>query len=235
MAKKYWTYLETSKYNIGLTSRTVYIYDKNNNELATFKDLTYAYKGIISPNEEMLIIKSSEGRIAVYSLIEFKLIKKFRFSKVDGSQDDNFIFSPDSKYLFNIERHSKSTKTALSIYNTMDFSLDRRLLEDDDLIGLCHIEYDQKADDYFILGLIRDSETRCASKFFISKFINDKLEDIRYIDQKQHGFILMAKNVETSGFTEESYKWNFIFKTKSLNELKTMDLSLSSLWEQAKS
>lgn len=235
MAKKYWTYLETSKYNIGLTTRTVYVYDKNNNEIVTFKDLTSAYKGIVSPNEEMLVLKSSEGRIAVYSLIELKLIKKFRFSKVDGSQDDNFIFSPDSKCLFNIERQGQSTKTALSIYNTIDFTLEKRLFEDDDLIVLCHIEHDHEANVYFILGLIRDKETRCASEFFVSKFINDRLEDIRYIDQKQHSFILMAKSVETSGFTEESYKWSFVFKIKSLNELKTMDLSLSSLWKQAKS
>ena len=117
MAVKFWSYLETDKYNIGLTSRTIYIYDKQGNEIIKFKDLNYAYSGCISNNQDLLAVKSTEGIMAIYSLEKLELIKKFRFSKVDGSQDDNFIFSHDDKYLLNIERHNSSTKTALSIYD----------------------------------------------------------------------------------------------------------------------
>ena len=33
MAIKFWTYLETDKYNIGLSSKTIYIYDKEGIEI----------------------------------------------------------------------------------------------------------------------------------------------------------------------------------------------------------
>ena len=54
----------------------------------------------VSPNEDLLVVKSSSGSMAIYSLESLELIKKFRFSKIDGSQDDNFMISPDGKYLF---------------------------------------------------------------------------------------------------------------------------------------
>ena len=126
MALKFWTYIETDKYNIGLSSRTVCIFDKQDKEIARFKDLDYAYNGVVSPNQELLVIKSTGGRMAVYSLLKLELITKFRFSKINASQDDNFIFSPDGKYLYNIERHISSCNTALSIYNVDDFSLNKQ-------------------------------------------------------------------------------------------------------------
>ena len=215
MAIKFWTYLETDKYNIGLSSKTIYIYDKEGNEIIKFKDLSYGYMGCVSNNQELLVVKSSEGRIAIYSLEKLELIKKFRFSKVDGSQDDNFIFSPDDKYFFNIERHVSSTKTALSIYDTKDFTLHKRLLNDNDNLVISVIEYDKELKEYFVC-----------------KLENGKLNDIKYNSESEYGFFRFAKAVESSGFTEESYKWLFIFKTVSLSGLKTMNLSLSNLWSQ---
>lgn len=41
--------------------------------------------GCVSPNQDLLVIKSLGGRIAIYSLEKLELIKKFRFSKVDNS------------------------------------------------------------------------------------------------------------------------------------------------------
>lgn len=173
MTKKIWTYLETDKYNIGLTSKTVYIYNKDGNGMKKFKDLSYAYTGIISPNQDLLVLKSSEGRIAVYSLSTLDLIKKFRFSKVDGSQDDNLIFTPDGKYLLNIERHIDSCKTSLSIYNTNDFSLIKRLFFEDRNLVLTTIEYDYKSKNYYILGFLRNFNTGHAEKYFVCRLIDE--------------------------------------------------------------
>ncbi len=50
MPKKFYTLLKIDKYDIGLTSKTVYIYDKSKNEIVKFKDLDYAYKGCVSPD-----------------------------------------------------------------------------------------------------------------------------------------------------------------------------------------
>lgn len=234
MIKKYWTYIKTDKYDIYLTTRTVYICGKDGREIKKFKDLDYAYKGCVSNNQELLVVKSSEGRMAIYSLVKLELIKKFRFSKVDGSQDDNFIFTPDDKYLINIERHDSSTKTVLSIYNKSDFSLVKRLFDRRDDLVLSVIEYDKESNDYFILGFLRDLQTRVANKFFVARLFNDELHDMKIIDEKAYGFLCSAKAIEFSGFTEESYNWWFVFKTVSLNELKLMDLSLFNLWKEKK-
>ena len=232
MALKFWTFLETDKYNIGLTSRTIYIYDKKGNEIIKFKDLSYAYNGCISNNKDLLVVKSTEGRMAIYSLEKLELIKKFRFSKVDGAQDDNFIFSTDDKYLLNIERHISSTKTRLSIYNTIDFSLEKYLLDEDDCLVLSTIECDKEANDYFVLGFLRDLQTKVAKRFFVAKLFDNELKDIRFINEAEFDFLEHAKKVEFAGFTDEAYEWLFPFKTISLSKLKSMNLSLSSIWNE---
>ncbi len=232
MALKFWTCLETDKYNIGLTSRTIYIYDKQGNEIIKFKDLNYAYKGCVSNNQDLLVVKSIEGRIAVYSLEKLELITKFRFSKVDGAQDDNLIFTKDDKYLFNIERHISSTKTRLAIYNTNDFSLEKYLFDENDDLVLSIIECDKESNDYFVMGFLRDLQTRVAKRFFISKFINDELQSMKFIESTEYDFLYFAKTVEFAGFTEESYNWLFVFKTIPLSDLKSMNLSLSNIWKE---
>ncbi len=108
--RNYWSLVGNGKYQVGCTGQTVYVLDNDGNEIAKFKDLIYAYTPVISPNGDIFVVKTTEGRLAVYSFSPPKLIKKFRFSKVDASQDDNFCFSPDGKELYNIERHVDSCK-----------------------------------------------------------------------------------------------------------------------------
>ncbi len=111
------------EYNIGCTGRTVYVFDKNGTQVAVFRDLPYAYDCAISPKGDVFVVKTTEGRLAVYSLDERRLLKKFRFSSVDEMQDDNFCFSPDGEEFYNIERHTDGCKTVLSVYDTKDFTL----------------------------------------------------------------------------------------------------------------
>lgn len=66
MAKKFWTFIGNDKYDIGLTGSTVYVYDKNGTELATFKDLTYAYNAVISPLGDIFVVKTTDGRMAIH-------------------------------------------------------------------------------------------------------------------------------------------------------------------------
>ncbi len=233
MAKKFWTYLKTNKYDIGLTSKTTYIFDKNGNEKAKFADLSYGNNGLVSPDQKTLVVKSTDGRIAIYSLEELKLIKKFRFSKEDGSQDDNLIFSPDGKYLLNIERHGSSFDTALTIYDTNDFSPVERLFENDNEHVLSVIEYDEASTDYYILACSRNPIGKQIDKCFVAKLVNKRLEEMRYVDESTFMFFTIAKQVEFAGFTEEAYKWLFLFGNPKLSELKNMNLSLSHLWKEA--
>lgn len=55
---------------------------------------------------------------------------------------------------------------------------------------------------------------------------------MKFIESTEYHFLCLAKMVEFAGFTEESYYWLFVFKTVSLSHLKSMNLSLSSLWKE---
>lgn len=235
MAKSFWTFKESENYDIGLTGTTVYIFDKEGNEVAKFKDLTYAYRCVISPKGDIFVVKSNAGRMAIYSLESLNLIKKFRYSKIDHSQDENLIFSPDGYYLYNIENHIDSLRTCISVYETYNFSLVKKLLFDNVNLFLERIEYDKSSDEYFLLGYLRNTDTRVAEKFFVGKLKNEELEDQKCINERTYTDYVFAKMVEDFGFTQKAFEWSLgLFlgnhDIKSLEQLKSKDLSLASLW-----
>ena len=154
--KKFCSYIKNDEYAVGCTGQTVWLFDSEGNVLSKFKDLPYAYLPVISPDGNILAVKTTDGRMAVYSLSERKLIKKFRYSKVDGAQDDNFCFSPDSELIYNIERYPDDLTSRLSVYQTSDFSLVEHLLDDDKKTVLETIEYDNALKKYFLLGFERN-------------------------------------------------------------------------------
>lgn len=204
---KFWSLISNGEYIVGCTGQTVHVYDKNNTELAKFKDLKYAYTSCFSPTGEFFVVKSTEGRLAVYSLKKPALIKKFRFSKVDGAQDDGFCFSPNGKEFYNIERHIDSCKTALSIYDTTDFSLKKRLFLEDTLTVLSDIEYDKETDTYYLIGFFRDIKTRVLNKCFVSKLINDELTDIITVSWKEYVHCTEYKELQRMGFSAMAKEW----------------------------
>ena len=239
MAKKFWTFIGNDKYDIGLTGSTVYVYDKQGAELVAFKDITYAYNAVISPLGDIFVVKSVDGRMAVYSLKSLKLIKKFRFSKSDDAQDDNMVFSPDGKYFYNIENHDWSnSKSLLAKYNTSDFSLVGQLFADREHLRITHIDYDETNNCYYILGIIYSPETKIGNKYFISRLVNDELVDVQYVTESNQSFYGEINRLKTMGFTEKAFQWSsFQYKKEyddkfkiSLDEVKNLDCSLARLW-----
>lgn len=214
------------EYSVGCTGQTVYLYDKDGKEIAKFKDLIYAYSPLISPDGKIFVVKSTEGRLAVYSLESVALVKKFRFSKVNGSQDDNFCFSPDSKEFYNIERHVDNCKTALSIYYTSDFSLKKRILSDDYNLVLTAIEYSADENKIFLLGYIREPRSGVACKFFVGELIKTSLQNIAYISEKEHDFYLNCKHFEfhPDGITH-------YHTPDEISRFKNANHSLAKLWK----
>ena len=101
--RDFWGYIKNEEYSIGCTGQSVYVYDNKLNELARFKDLKYAYLPVFIPCKEQFIVKSTEGRIAVYSLKELRLLKKFKTSEVTYSQDDGCCFSSNGNTFYNID------------------------------------------------------------------------------------------------------------------------------------
>ena len=131
MRKNYVSLIANDRYRIGCTGQTVYVLDAAGNELSKFKDMLYAYYPALHPNGEIAAVYSNVGIIAVYSLLEGRLIKKFRVSAVSDTQTDCIpCFSPDGKYLYHIEgREGDGLNSRLSVYSTTDYQLILRLFE----------------------------------------------------------------------------------------------------------
>ncbi len=233
--KNFWSFIGNDKFNIGCTGSTVYVYDKNNTELAKFKDINYAYTSLISPDGSILVVKSTVGKLAIYSLETLSLIKKFRFSKVEGCQDENAIFSADGKIFYNIEHHIDSCKTALSLYDTESFELKKRLFGDNHLMVLTAIEREEKTGEIFLLGYFRDEKTGVASKFFVGQLVNEEIEELRYISQSEHMFYQAYKLLEMDGFTEKAKEWSYFKYFKyDINKIQEQGHSLTKLWRSLK-
>lgn len=224
--KKFWGWASNDKFSIGCTGQTVYLYDKSGNELARFKDITYGYTPMISPDGTLFVVKSTEGRLAVYSLETLSLIKKFRFSKVDGAQDDGFCFSPDGKLFFNVERQKDSLHSAISVYDTTDFSLSNQILLGEDMM-LDHIEFDKATNKYYILGFMRDAN-RVIDHGFVAEFENNQIKNITAISEKEYDFYRSYKHLEIMGFSEKAYEWSYM--DCELDKLKTMNNTLAKLY-----
>lgn len=221
--KKFWSYIENGSYCVGCTGQMVYVYDKEGNELAKFKDLPYAYTPAFSPNGDLFIVKTTEGRLAVYATATLSLIKNFRYSKVDCSQDDGFCFSPDGKYFINLERHGDSTCNGISVYDTADFSRRAHTLLDKNM-GVSQIE---AADgEYYVLGFFRNEYL----EFFVGKYAEGEVKDLLRISQQEHDLYDMYLRLNANGFTEKAYRWSYC--EMPLEKIKYADLSLAKLWQQ---
>lgn len=224
--KNFWSYITNGKYSVGTTGETVYLYDESGNKIKKFKDIKYGYTPMFSPDGKLFIVKSTEGKIAVYSLETFDLIKKFRFSKCDGGQDEGFCFSPDGKYFVNLEGLGKDgLESAVTLYNTEDFTIVSRLTLDSDM-GVVHIEFDYITNEYYVLGLIRGNRI----SGFIAKYKNNAIIDKIFISENEYDFYYKYFDLKMFGFTEKAYEI-FCFEN-DLEELKSMNYTLSELYNK---
>ena len=226
--KKFIGYTTNGDFSVGCTGQTVYLYDKNNNELKKFKDIIYAYAPVFSPDGQLFVVKSTDGRLAAYSLATLDLINKFRFSRVDGAQDDGFCFSPDSRLFINLERQKDDLHSAISFYDTTDFSLVKQIFIGEEMM-LNYIEFDIDLNCYYVLGFIRD-ENLIINHGFVAKFADYKIENITAITEEEYDFYSTYKHLEMLGFTEKAYQ--FSYTDCPLDKLRAMNCTLAKLYMQ---
>ncbi len=225
--KKFWAYISNGKFFVGTTGQTVYLFDENGNEINRFKDIKYGYNAMFSPDGKFFIVKSTEGRLAVYSLETFSLIKKFRFSKVDSSQDDGFCFSEDGKYFINVERQGDALHSAISVYKTDDFSrVSQWLFEENGMIR--YIEFDDTAKEYYVFGVNRGDQLHG----FVAKYKDNMIVDKVKITKNEYDFYTSYMSLKMMGFTEKAYEWSYI--DCELEQLKSMNHSLAKLYNSKK-
>ncbi len=226
-------YLSNGQYSVGCTGQTVYVYDSQGTELTRFKDIKYAYTPLFFPQGDRFLVKSTAGQLAIYSLTDLNLIKKFRFSKTDGAQDDNMCFSPDGKLFYNVEGHPHPTEPgssnfAIGIYETENFTLLRHLFKDDPIIQPHGLQYDRKSNLFFMLG----SDRRYAAFHpFVAILENDQLRDRYDISAEEfdfyHGFI----GTSGMGFTPLSKAWSPLkYHGYDLDQVQHEMHHLSDLW-----
>lgn len=224
----FWGYYDNGKYRVGCNGQTVYVYDQNNNELARFKDIIYAYSGKFLPGKNTIIIKSTEGSLAVYDLDKLELIKKIVITRI-GAQDEGFDFSPDGKRFYNIEKPTVSTETQLTIYQTSDFTVAETLFSDRTDLVLSDIEFDEESGQCYILGFMRNHKGTY-DYGFIGQLVNNEIINIKKLDYDTFDYIEEYKKWESSGFTDRQLECTML-KDKE----KIMPITLRDEWKKRKS
>lgn len=254
MRKPFVSLIANDRYQIGCTGQTVYVLDATGNELAKFKDMTYAYYSTLHPNGEIAAVYSNNGIMAIYSLSERRLIKKFRVSAVNDTQTGRIpCFSLDGKYLYHIEgKKGDVINSRLSVYSTADYQPVLRLFEKEQKIVLNCMEFDRDTGSCFLLGFFRE-ENR--NDYFVAQLIELSLQNVKLLDFATHQFYESAIYIKQTGFTQEAFKWSeFSFMPKvravleqtldhpvdlgrfdqvyTLNDLRQMDISLARVWRE---
>ena len=229
--KKFWCYISNDKYSVGCTGQTVYVYDKDGNELAKFKDIKYGYTAIFSPTDNIFVVKSTVGYLAVYSLSELKLIKRIKFSKIDSSQDDGFCFSADGKYFYNIERHVASYNSALATYDTVTFDRISLYLDDNDYVNPSFIECDTDGQLY-VFGFERTVEEHFSGGY-VSKLVDGKISDAQHISVQEYDCYRTILHLQICNFSERAIEFSLcLFYGIDVDNLDRTEHYISKLWKE---
>ncbi len=254
MGKPFVSLISNEKHQIACTGQTVYVLDSAGNELAKFKDMTYAYYPALHPKGDTAAVFSNNGVMAVYSLSELRLIVKFRVSAMNDTQTGRIpCFSPDGQYLYHIEgRKGDELNSRLSVYSTEDYRPVLRLFEQGQETVFNCMEFDQETGILFLLGYYRKKNS---NDLFVAKLNGHSLQDVRPLNEHTYDFYQSAMYIKQCGFTEYAYKWStFAMMPKikpyiermeghpvdmgpfnrayTLDDLKQMKLSLPCLWAE---
>lgn len=226
--KKFWGFYENDNFKIGCNGASIYVYNKNDIELARFKDIRYAYTGQWMPNKNIFVSKSTEGSLAIYDIDNLKLIKKIFITRI-GAQDEGFSFTPDGKYFYNIEKPKSSLITRLIKYDTTDWSYSILPFSQDENLVLDTVEFDKDTGIGYLLGFIRRVRGIRKGEIdygFVSQLIDDEIINFKRLDDSIYEYARAYKDFEEAGFTEKKLEWS------SLKDYKVIrPISLKELWE----
>jgi len=151
--KNYKSIIFDHRHFIGSTGAVVDIYDKSVTQVASFEGFKKAYDIMLSPDGKLLCVSSPLGYIRIYSLETFTQAGSITVEKKNDN-DGGMLFSNDGKLLYNVENVKDDLRCTVAVYNTTDFSLERRI-ELPISTAILEFEYDRSKEKYYVIGYVR--------------------------------------------------------------------------------
>ena len=183
--------LITQKYHIVFHGSSINIIDiDNHNIIARFKDLKYAYRGILHPNKNIFVAKSNDGTLASYSLDTMKLLSKYKKRGVRAPQDGNFCFDPQGNF-FNIEYNVDTLLSTVVMHDGITLEEKYRYFASEPVV-LDVIKYDDKESCIYLVGFERlhpNDLPNSENKFFEMFVEGEKIIQKDYITRKKYDYL----------------------------------------------
>lgn len=192
---------ENKNYIVGCTGGSVHIYDKDSTELKRFKGLQYAYTCAFRPGTNIVVVKTNENRLYVYDADRLELTKKIRER---GTNDDRgFAFSPDGRWLYNIEiKYPEGFPyERIAKYDTENYEVECYINEEHKHRSLKYIEFTDQGKCY-LLGFIRDNKG-IYREGFIAEMLDDEIKIVKKLDRKTYDYLKKNKAIEERGITKK--------------------------------
>ena len=227
--KKFWGFYSNGTYQVGCQEHTMYLYDMQGHELAKFKNLRFAPRGAFRTGTNIFVLRSTEGRLAVYDCDQRKLLKKFNFSTVSYAQDDGFCFSPDGKLFYNIERSPNEFTTRLTVYKAENYTPVRVLLEGDKQRVLSEVYYDEDRDQLQLLYFVRGADN-CPAAWYAGILDGGEIAMLCTLSGEEYEFLRGWLSLRNAGFTEKAMEWSGLhydgYTNDQLRPLRDLALDL---------
>jgi hypothetical protein len=201
--KEFYGVAQTNEFRVGCAGQTVYVYGKSGEEIARLRDVAYTYAASFSPNNRLLVVRSTTPWFAFYAPPDFRLVQKVRMRKPNSQpQDDGFCFSPDGTLFWSLEYQNDLT-THLVSYDTGTFAEAGRFFEGERYI-FSHIEPNTNG-GYDLLGFRREPEADNNSHWLV-RFDGERIVSQTPLTDSVYERAHRYKKVELCGFTERMHE-----------------------------
>ncbi|MBE6587685.1 MAG: hypothetical protein E7647_04635 [Ruminococcaceae bacterium] len=203
--KNYKSIVYNKKHLAGSTGATVEIYDKTKTVVARLEGLKKAYDLCLSPNGELLCVRSANGYFVIFSIASLAEIGKVEIDKKYNSVDGGMLFLHDSTRLYNIEVQEADENMActVAVYSMEDLTLTKRAsLPKKTYIN--DFEYDSADGNYYVIGYVRGED----GYRFIAKFSDGEIVSPVKITKSEHELYAQLKCLENRGHNSGKFTGN---------------------------
>ncbi|HAO60428.1 MAG TPA: hypothetical protein DCQ90_00365 [Erysipelotrichaceae bacterium] len=157
------------KFIVCLSGQKITLLNRSNfSEIAYFSGLKYTYDAQISPDGSLLLAKSNQNNLLIYSLDKLVLIKKIPVGSNCTPGDNGFTFSETGEYFYNIITR-EDLCCELIKYSTETFEPTEVFFRDQRVV-INDIVYSKSAKKYLLNGYERSANNSENNQSFILWF-----------------------------------------------------------------